>query len=80
MFLAEKSVKNYVSRPLAKLGMERRAQAAVFVSKLAPAAARQDLAPGPHSGDDHRCPRGLDDGRAVAGKDLLSAGETAVVG
>jgi two-component system, NarL family, response regulator DevR len=35
MFLAEKTVKNYVSRLLAKLGMERRTQAAVFASKLA---------------------------------------------
>lgn len=34
MFLAEKTVKNYVSRLLTKLGMQRRAQAAVFVSKL----------------------------------------------
>jgi two-component system, NarL family, response regulator DevR len=34
MYLAEKTVKNYVSRLLAKLGMERRTQAAVFVSKL----------------------------------------------
>jgi DNA-binding NarL/FixJ family response regulator len=34
MFLAEKTIKNYVSRLLAKLGMERRTQAAVFVSKL----------------------------------------------
>ena len=34
MFLAEKTVKNYVSRLLAKLGMERRTQAAVFISKL----------------------------------------------
>lgn len=34
MFLAEKTVKNYVSRLLGKLGMERRTQAAVFVSKL----------------------------------------------
>jgi DNA-binding NarL/FixJ family response regulator len=34
MFLAEKTVKNYVSNLLAKLGMERRTQAAVFVSKL----------------------------------------------
>ena len=33
MFLAEKTVKNYVSRLLAKLGMERRTQAAVFASK-----------------------------------------------
>jgi DNA-binding NarL/FixJ family response regulator len=34
MFLAETTVKNYVSRLLAKLGMERRTQAAVFISKL----------------------------------------------
>ena len=34
MFLAEKTVKNYVSNLLAKLGMERRTEAAVFVTKL----------------------------------------------
>ncbi|WP_194827884.1 response regulator transcription factor [Nocardia sp. XZ_19_231] len=34
MFLAEKTVKNYVSRLLTKLGVERRTQAAVLVSKL----------------------------------------------
>ncbi|OBH49897.1 response regulator transcription factor [Mycobacterium mantenii] len=34
MFLAEKTVKNYVSRLLTKLGMERRTQAAVFASTL----------------------------------------------
>ncbi|OMC35756.1 DNA-binding response regulator [Mycobacterium sp. GA-1841] len=34
MFLAEKTVKNYVSRLLAKLGMQRRTQAAVFASTL----------------------------------------------
>jgi two-component system, NarL family, response regulator DevR len=34
MHLAEKTVKNYVSRLLAKLGMERRTQAAVYASKL----------------------------------------------
>ncbi|WP_460357248.1 hypoxia response regulator transcription factor DosR/DevR [Mycobacterium sp. ZZG] len=34
MFLAEKTVKNYVSRLLTKLGMERRTQAAAFVSRL----------------------------------------------
>jgi two-component system response regulator DevR len=33
MFLAEKTVKNYVSNLLAKLGMERRTQAAVFGAK-----------------------------------------------
>ena len=33
VFLAEKTVKNYVSSLLAKLGMERRTQAAVFASK-----------------------------------------------
>lgn len=35
MFLAEKTVKNYVSRLLTKLGVERRTQAAVIASKLA---------------------------------------------
>lgn len=34
MFLAEKTVKNYVSRLLAKLGMQRRTQAAVFATEL----------------------------------------------
>jgi two-component system response regulator DevR len=34
MYLAEKTVKNYVSSILAKLGLERRTQAAVFASKL----------------------------------------------
>jgi two-component system response regulator DevR len=33
MFLAEKTVKNYVSALLSKLGLERRTQAAVFASK-----------------------------------------------
>lgn len=33
MFLAEKTVKNYVSSLLAKLGMERRTQAAAFVAR-----------------------------------------------
>jgi two-component system, NarL family, response regulator DevR len=34
MFLAEKTVKNYVSSLLAKLGLERRTQAAVMATKL----------------------------------------------
>jgi DNA-binding NarL/FixJ family response regulator len=50
MFLAEKTVKNYVSRLLAKLGMERRTQAAVFASKLgqrsAPPTTDTDAPPG----------------------------------
>jgi two-component system, NarL family, response regulator DevR len=36
MFLAEKTVKNYVSSLLAKLGLESRTQAAVFATKLSP--------------------------------------------
>ncbi|CPV89468.1 response regulator [Mycobacteroides abscessus] len=35
MFLSEKTVKNYVSRLLGKLGMERRTQAAVLATRLA---------------------------------------------
>ena len=34
LFLAEKTVKNYVSSLLAKLGLERRTQAAVFATRL----------------------------------------------
>src|SRR5580765_214950 len=34
MFLAEKTVKNYVSNLLSKLGMERRTEAAVFAARL----------------------------------------------
>ena len=34
MFLAEKTIKNYVSSILAKLGLERRTQAAVLASRL----------------------------------------------
>jgi DNA-binding NarL/FixJ family response regulator len=34
MFLAEKTVKNYVSHVLAKLGMERRTQAAILSTEL----------------------------------------------
>jgi DNA-binding NarL/FixJ family response regulator len=34
MFLAEKTIKNYVSNLLAKLGMHRRTEAAVFATKL----------------------------------------------
>jgi DNA-binding NarL/FixJ family response regulator len=35
MFLAEKTVKNYVSNVLAKLGMHRRTEAAAFAARLA---------------------------------------------
>jgi two-component system, NarL family, response regulator DevR len=35
LFLAEKTVKNYVSNLLAKLGMHRRTEAAVFATRLA---------------------------------------------
>ena len=34
MFLSEKTVKNYVSRLLGKLGMERRTQAAVLITEI----------------------------------------------
>ncbi len=36
LFLAEKTVKNYVSNLLAKLGMQRRTQAAVFGAEVRP--------------------------------------------
>ncbi|MGY1739579.1 MULTISPECIES: response regulator [unclassified Blastococcus] len=40
MFLAEKTVKNYVSHLLAKLGLERRTQAAVLATELRAGTAR----------------------------------------
>ncbi|HEY7106405.1 MAG TPA: response regulator transcription factor [Acidimicrobiia bacterium] len=42
MHLAEKTVKNYVSNLLAKLGMERRTQAAVFATRLDTGAKTQE--------------------------------------
>jgi DNA-binding NarL/FixJ family response regulator len=45
MFLAEKTVKNYVSAVFAKLGMERRTQAAAYAARLQP-----DGGPGPGTG------------------------------
>ena len=44
MFLAEKTVKNYVSNILAKLGMSRRTEAAVYAAKLADRRAREGRA------------------------------------
>jgi DNA-binding NarL/FixJ family response regulator len=41
MFLAEKTVKNYVSNLLAKLGMSRRTEAAVYAARLAEKRARE---------------------------------------
>ena len=35
MFLAEKTIKNYVSNLLSKLGIERRTEAAVYAARLA---------------------------------------------
>ena len=35
MFLAEKTVKNYVSNLFAKLGMSRRTEAAAYAARLA---------------------------------------------
>jgi two-component system response regulator DevR len=42
MFLAEKTVKNYVSNLLAKLGMQRRTQAAVFGAEVLPESERRE--------------------------------------
>jgi two-component system response regulator DevR len=41
MFLAEKTVKNYVSNLLSKLGMERRTQAATYATRVAERAAQE---------------------------------------
>ena len=44
MYLAEKTVKNYVSNLLSKLGMSRRTEAAVFAARLAERKARDNRA------------------------------------
>jgi DNA-binding NarL/FixJ family response regulator len=41
LFLAEKTIKNYVSVILAKLGMERRTEAAVFAARISDEAKRE---------------------------------------
>jgi two-component system response regulator DevR len=41
MFLAEKTIKNYVSNLLAKLGMSRRTEAAVYAARLAERRSRE---------------------------------------
>ena len=43
MFLAEKTVKNYVSSILAKLDMQRRTQAAAYAAQLKAEAARRHI-------------------------------------
>jgi DNA-binding NarL/FixJ family response regulator len=48
--LAEKTVKNYVSNLLAKLGMERRTQAAVFAARLDDDPRRSDQSAGRDAG------------------------------
>jgi two-component system, NarL family, response regulator DevR len=48
MYLAEKTVKNYVSSLFAKLGMERRTQAAAYAARVF-----DDPAPGTHEHHDH---------------------------
>jgi DNA-binding NarL/FixJ family response regulator len=54
MFLSEKAVENYVSRLLAKLGTQRRTQAALFVSKLNSERARMHDHSFRHPLADHR--------------------------
>ena len=46
MFLAEKTVKNYVSNLLAKLGMHRRTEAAIYATRLAEQQRRSPTDPG----------------------------------
>jgi DNA-binding NarL/FixJ family response regulator len=43
LFLAEKTVKNYVSNMLAKLGMQRRTEAAVYATRVADRRERRDI-------------------------------------
>ena len=47
MFLAEKTIKNYVSNLLLKLGMHRRTEAAVFAARLEERSERRTNRPAP---------------------------------
>ena len=71
LFLAEKTVKNYVSNLLAKLGMERRTEAAVFATKLSNSA-KGRLAPA--IGDYRPWSRGDSRGRAMFAWTRVSIG------
>ena len=53
LFLAEKTIKNYVTSVLMKLGMERRTQAAVFGSTARLRAAQGAGYPPVHAHDEH---------------------------
>ncbi|NJP81455.1 response regulator transcription factor, partial [Streptomyces sp. AA8] len=46
LYLAEKTVKNHISRLLAKLGVERRVQAAVIATEALATEHQQPLRPG----------------------------------
>ncbi|GGU92383.1 DNA-binding response regulator [Streptomyces filipinensis] len=54
LYLSEKTVKNHISRMLAKLGVQRRVQAAVLASHLEPRASGQAV----FHGEDGRAPGG----------------------
>ncbi|MBF9067029.1 response regulator [Streptacidiphilus fuscans] len=54
LYLAEKTVKNHISRMLAKLGVERRVQAAVIASQAAEQAAQHATGPGRSTRSDRR--------------------------
>ena len=64
VFLSDKTVKNYVSSILAKLNLERRAQAAAYVARLKITPQRLNAAPGRHR-----------DGQFEAGAALSPRGE-----
>jgi DNA-binding NarL/FixJ family response regulator len=54
LFLSEKTVKNHISRLLAKLGVERRIQAAVLATEAAPAASQGPGQSGARRSAEHR--------------------------
>ena len=71
LFLAEATVKNYVSSLLSKLGMRRRTEAAVYAAVLAERKVRQPQSPEPCAGAARRARSGdLDPAVVVEGPEV----------
>ncbi|MFI2206527.1 response regulator [Streptomyces sp. NPDC020192] len=72
LYLAEKTVKNHISRLLAKLGVERRIQAAVIATQVQDRQGRKGTEPGPPGCENERNARRLQHGVVACSGDPAS--------